>query len=253
MSLYIATPQVAKAKPAVEPRQVGRDAPVSSPSSDDDNEATEDEADEIQCDPPPCKRAKKGPAQTTSENASAQTTGKNAPAQTTGQNAPAQTTGKKAKPSQAPGLVPTEAALETKSKARSLNWAPPPPPSGHHGAWPTTYAKPFPPNGPFEVGQFVRGPPPWRQPGPPPPPPVSAASSSSATGKAREDMTRKEKNALKKGRGSGRLGKWCMWMHKAKAQGQHVLEEFFRHNPQPANAEEGHTFVPKMPPGLSLS
>ena len=70
-----------------------------------------------------------------------------------------------------------------------------------------------------------------------------------AAAKQYEELTRKEKNAMRPGRSSGRLGKWCLWQAKAKRAPTDVLEAFWRMNPQPANAQEGHDFTPKMPSG----
>jgi len=65
-------------------------------------------------------------------------------------------------------------------------------------------------------------------------------------------LTRKEKNGMKPNRGSGRLGKWCYWQARAKRASTEVLEAFYRMNPQPANAQEGHAFTPRMPTGMTL-
>ena len=132
------------------------------------------------------------------------------------------------------GSPPAKASAKpTQAPARTLQapWAPPAPPVGHMGMWPEEHvAKPFPPN------IFLE------QPGGPPPNPRPTEG-------PKLPLTRKEKNAQKPNRGSGRLGKWCMWQAKAKRAPIDVREAFYRMNPQPANSAEGHAFVPKMPSG----
>lgn len=124
-------------------------------------------------------------------------------------------------------------------------WAPPAPPPGYAGNFPAQPGPAYPP----AIPMFAAPPPPPKTMPPVPPPPPQVLR-----GPPAETLSRKAKNALKPNRSSGRLGKWHGYMLKAKQHksGPQVIEEFWRNNPQPANATEGHAFKPKMPSGVNL-
>lgn len=220
---------------------------------DDEVQTPDDEESEMECDAPPKKQQKVAPADAPQATAVA-------PAKAPAKAAVLQTTAKaaakaavapaKAIPRPPAGPPPpkngnlvqetVQPMLGQTPKAAPIGgndlqsmWAPPPPPPGMQGLYPKVgVAKPFPPNVFIASGQAIPKPPA----GGPPPAPA-------------KELTRKEKNALKPNRGSGRLGKWCSANWAAKRAPTDVLEAFYRLNPQPANAEEGHRFVAKMPEG----